>query len=138
MSKSPFLNGAINLFLILVCLGTFRPAWAEEPLVLTPKDSGRTLTLTVGQRFVVDLNLGAGHHVVAPEFDPFILTLVGQSMQSTSGPKGASSRVIYEFLVRQGGQTELVIAAKGAGNEEGKPEPLLKVKIVASGGGRAV
>jgi hypothetical protein len=113
-------------------------AWAEEPLVLTQKDSGRTLTVTVGQRLVVDLNLGSGHHVVAPEFDPSILTLVGQSMQSTSGPQGASSRVVYEFLVRQGGQTQLVIAAKGAGNQEGKSEPLLKVKIVATGGGRAV
>jgi hypothetical protein len=115
-----------------------RLAWAAEPLVLTQKDSGRSLTLAVGQSFVVDLNLGAGHHVIAPEFDPFVLTLVGQSMQSTSGPKGSSSRVVYEFIVRQAGRTELVIAAKGAGGKEGKPEPLLKVKIVATGGGRAV
>ena len=113
-------------------------AWAAEPLVLTQKDSGRTLTLTVGQRFVVDLNLGAGHYVVAPEFDPSILSLVGQSMQSTSGPKGASSRVVYEFLIRQGGQTDLVIAVKDSGNGKEKPKPLLKVKIVSSGGGQAV
>jgi hypothetical protein len=91
MQKSRLLNGAISILLILVCLGTIGLAWAGEPLVLTQKDSGKTLTLTVGQRFVADLNLGSGHHVVAPEFDPWILTLVGQSMQSTSGPKGASS-----------------------------------------------
>jgi hypothetical protein len=138
MQKSRLLNGAISILLILVGLGTIVPAWAEKPLVLTQKDSGRTLTLTVGQRFAVDLNLGSGHHVVSPEFDPSILTLAGQSMQSISGPKGASSRVVYEFLVRQGGQTELVIASKGGGNQEGKSEPLLKVKIVATGGGRAV
>lgn len=138
MQKSRLLNGAISLLLILACLGTIGLAWAGEPLVLTQKDSGKTLTLTVGQRFVVDLNLGSGHHVVAPEFDPWILTLVGQSMQSTSGPKGASSRVVYEFLVRQGGQTELVIATKGDGNQGGKSQPLLKVKIVASGGGQGV
>jgi hypothetical protein len=117
---------------LAMCAGL---AWAAEPLVLTQKDSGRTLTLSVGQRFVVDLNLGAGHHVIAPEFDPFVLTLMGQSMQSTSGPKGASSRLVYQFMVRQAGQTELVIASKGAG---GKAEPLLKVKVVAHGGGRAV
>jgi len=138
MQKLHFLNRTISLLLILVCLGTIGLAWAAEPLVLTRKDTGRTLTLTAGQRFVVDLNLGEGHYVLAPEFDPFVLTLVGQSMQSTSGPKGSSSRVVYEFMVRQAGQTELVIAAKGDGGKEGKPEPLLKVKIVATGGGRAV
>jgi hypothetical protein len=138
MQKSRFLSGLINFLLILVFFGMIGVAWAAEPLVLTQKDSGRTLTLTAGQRFAVDLNLGEGHHVLAPEFDPFVLTLLGQSMQSTSGPKGSSSRVVYEFLVRQGGQTELVISSKGGGSKEGKPEPILKVKIVASGGGRAI
>ncbi len=112
-------------------------AWAE-PLVLTEKDSGRTLTVRVGQRLVVDLSLGAGHQVVAPEFNPEILTLAGQSLQSVTGPQGASSRIIYEFLVRQGGQTDLVIAVRGAGKKEGESKPLLKVKIVASGGGTSV
>ena len=111
---------------------------ASPPLVLTEKDSGRTLTVTVGQRLVVDLKLGAGHHVVAPEFNPWVLTLAGQSLQSTSGPQGASSRVIYEFFVRQGGQTDLVIAVKASGNGKEKSKPLLKVKIVASGGGQRV
>lgn len=113
-------------------------AWAAGPLTLTQKDSGKTFTVVVGQRLVVDLSLGAGHYVVAPEFDPFILTLAGQSMQSTSGPQGASSRVVYEFLVRQSGRTELVIAARGSGNQGDKPAPLLKVMIVATGGGQGV
>lgn len=126
------------LWLVVVYAISAGVSWGEEPLVLTQKDSGKTVTVTVGQRLRVDLNLGPGHHVVAPEFDPSILALVGQSMQSTSGPKVASSRVVYEFLVRQGGQTDLVIAAKGDGNQEGKSEPLLKVKIVASGGGQTI
>jgi len=113
-------------------------AGAAEPLVLTRKDSGSAMTLPVGQRFTVDLDLGAGHHVVAPEFNPAVLTLLGQSMQSTSGPKGSASRVVYQFMVRQVGQTELVIAARGEEGQAGKPEPLLKVKIVASGGGRSI
>jgi hypothetical protein len=120
---------------LTLCAGL---AWAAGPLVLTRKDSGRTLTLAAGQRFTVDLNLGEGHHVIAPEFDPFVLTLVGQSVTSTSGPKGATSRVVYQFMVRQAGQTELVIATKGASGKGEKPEPLLKVKIEATGGGRAV
>jgi hypothetical protein len=138
MQKTGWQKRVIIGLVVAVLVISAGLARAKEPLVLTQKDSGRTLTLAAGQRFAVDLNLGAGHHVIAPEFDPFVLTLVGQSMQSTSGPKGASSRVVYQFMVRQAGQTELVIAARGSGNQEGKPEPLLKVKIVATGGGRAV
>jgi hypothetical protein len=108
-------------------------AWAE-PLVLTAKDSGRTLNLRVGQRLVVDLKLGPGQQHIAPEFNPEVLTLVGQSLQSMTGPQGASSRIVYEFVVQQAGQTDLVVAVKGSGNREGQSKPLLKVKIVASGG----
>ena len=138
MQKPGWQNKVIIGLVLVVFATCVGLAWAAEPLVLTQKDSGRTLTLSAGQRFVVELNLGAGHHIVAPEFDPFVLTLVGQSVQSISGPKGASSRVVYQFMVRQAGQTKLVIAVKGAGGKEGKSEPLLKVKIVATGGGRAV
>jgi hypothetical protein len=111
---------------------------AAAALVLTQKDSGRTVTVAVGQGLKVDLNLGGGNNVVAPEFDPVVLTLVGQSMQSVIGPQGSSARIVFDFVVRQAGQTHLVITAKGAGGQEGKPEPLLKVKIVATGGGQAV
>ena len=138
MQKPGWQNKVIIGLVLVVFATCVGFAWAAEPLVLTQKDSGRTLTLSAGQRFVVELNLGAGHHIVAPEFDPFVLTLVGQSVQSISGPKGASSKVVYQFMVRQAGQTKLVIAGKGAGGKEGKSEPLLKVKIVATGGGRAI
>ena len=52
MQKSRVQNRAISLLLTLLCLGAIGLAWAAEPLILTPKDSGKTLTLTVGrQRF---------------------------------------------------------------------------------------
>jgi hypothetical protein len=87
---------------------------------------------------VVDLQLGAGQHVVFPEFDAEILNLVGQSLQSTAGSQGASSRIIYQFFVRQTGQTDLVVDVKGSEKEGDKSKPLLKVKILASGGGRTI
>ncbi|MFW6123242.1 MAG: hypothetical protein ACOC6L_03290 [Thermodesulfobacteriota bacterium] len=112
-------------------------AWAK-PLVLTAKDSGRTVTVGVGQSLVVDLELGGGQHVAAPEFDAAILNLVGQSLQSTTGPQGASSRIVYQFLVRRAGRTDLVIDLKNSGEKGARSKPLLKVKIVASGGGRTI
>jgi hypothetical protein len=138
MQKLRLLNRVTCLWLLAVFFSTIGLAWAAAPLTLTEKDSGKTLTLPVGQQLVVDLRLGAGQYVLAPEFDPSVLALVGQSLQSTSGPQGASSRVVYEFLVQQGGQTELVIAAKGSGDKEGQTAPLLKVKIMAIGGGERV
>ena len=138
MRKLRLQNGATILLLMAVFFAASGPAWGDEPRVLTAKDSGKTLTVPVGKRLVVDLNLGAGQYVLAPEFDSSVLALVGQSLTSISGSQGASARVVYEFLVRQGGQTELVISARGEGKKEGQPEPLLKVKILAIGGGEGV
>lgn len=128
----------IFLWLVFLSYGAVAGVAKGDPLVLTTKDSGRTVTVRVGQSLVVDLQLGAGQHAVAPEFSAEILALVGQSLQSTTGPQGVSTRIIYQFVVRQAGQTDLVIDARGSGEKGGKSKPLLKVKIVASGGGRTI
>jgi hypothetical protein len=138
MENSWLRNRATILCLTIILYGASAGLAWSEPLVLTEKDSGRTVTVRVGQRLVVDLSFGAGQRVITPEFNPRILTLVGQSLQSTTGSQGASSRLIYEFLVQQGGQTDLSIAVKGSGKKEGQPKALLKVKIVASGAGQSI
>jgi hypothetical protein len=138
MHRAWLKNRAMILWLAVVCYGPLAGlAWAG-PLVLTEKDSGRTLTVGVGQTLVVDLRLDAGHHVVVPEFNPLILSLVGQSLQSITGSQGASSRITYSFIVQQGGQTDLVIAGKGTGKKAGQSKALFKVKIVATGGGQSI
>jgi len=135
MNRLSLLTGAVFFCLAAAWLTAAAGAAGSGPLILTEKDSGRTLTVTVGQTLVVDLKLGAGPHQLAPEFNPEVLTLVGQSLQSMSGPQGSSSRIVYEFLVRQGGRTDLVVGAKGPGDQKEQPRPLLKVTIVATGGG---
>lgn len=131
----------VNRVWMLVWLGI--PLWwaatglAAAPLVLTAKDSGKTLTVAVGQRLTVDLKLTKEQQVVAPEFDPFVLTLLGQSLQSSFGTEGTSTRVVYEFVVRQAGRTDLVISVTEA-TKKGQAQPLLKVKIVAGGGGEMI
>jgi len=114
------------------------PALTADPLVLTAKDSGRTLNLSVGERLVVNLNLGPGQHLISPAFNPEVLTLIGQSLQSMTTPKGASTRVVYEFAVQQAGQTDLVVAVKGAQSATGQEKPFFKVKIIAAGGGARI
>lgn len=113
-------------------------AAAPKPIVIKEKDSGKTFTVQVGQRLVVDLKLKGGQQVVTPEFNPQILAMVGQSLQSSLGAKGAVARVVFQFIVRQGGRTDLVVAVKRSEEKPGKPKELLKVKIVASGGGQVV
>ena len=79
MRTSRFGIGAISLCLAAMLAYAAGPAWAA-PLVVTGKDNGKTLTLPVGQELVVDLNLGAGQYVLAPDFDASILALMGQSI----------------------------------------------------------
>jgi hypothetical protein len=126
--------GVIGLMLAALLAGT---AWGA-PLTVTGKDNGKTLTVPVGQQLVVELNLGAGQYLVAPEFDAAILALLGQSLTSTSGPKGSSSRVVYTFLVKHPGRSDIVISARHTDKEGSRLEPVLSVKIVATGGGVGV
>ena len=137
MRMSRFGIGVISLCLAAMLACAAGPAWGA-PLVVTGKDNGKTLTLPVGQELVVDLNLGAGQYVLAPEFDAAILALMGQSMTSTSGPQGSSSRVVYTFMVKAPGRTDVAITTRGSEKKGSEPEPLLKVKIVATGGGLGV
>lgn len=101
------------------------------PLVLTEKDSGKTINVKLGQRFTVNLILKDEAEMVAPEFDLWILSLLGQTMKSTSGKQGSSAQVSYNFQVRKVGQTYLVIPVKISKDNTGRNQDLLKVKIVA-------
>ncbi|MGQ9687472.1 MAG: hypothetical protein ACUVXF_01595 [Desulfobaccales bacterium] len=138
MKRLPRSNWLVFLWLAALW-GAVSTGWAATgSAVLTAKDSGRTLTLRVGERVVVDLNLGPGQHLISPEFDPEVLALIGQSLQSITTAKGASSRVVYEFVVQQAGQTDLVVAVTGTPSEARQAKPLLKVKIIAASGGATV
>lgn len=107
---------------------------ASSPLIITAKDSGKTLSVKVGQRLTVDLRLEGNDVVVAPEFDPVKLILLGQSLQSSSGPQGSSVRVRYEFEVRKSGETDLIIPVKASGERSSLAKPLLKIHLVVATG----
>lgn len=124
---------------LLILAGVLLPVWlmwaaeAPEPLMLTAKDNGRTVSVAVGQSFTVALQLTGGQQVLTPEYDPQILALQGQSLQTAIGPEGTVSQVAYQFVVLKVGTTDLVIGRKtGRSAEPGKP--YLKVRIVAGTG----
>ena len=139
MTKAKF-RWTILLVWLGIMLGTLQLGLAStmKPIVIKEKDNGKTFTVQVGQILVVDLSLEGGHQVVTPEFNSEILAMVGQSLQSSFGTKGPRARVVFQFIVRQGGQTDLVVATKGPEEKPDKPKALLKVKIVATGGGEMV
>lgn len=107
---------------------------AAASLVITAQDSGKTFTVQVGQRLTVNLSLTGDSQVVAPEFNPEVLTILGQSLESSFGPQGSAVRVSYELVVLKEGQTDLVIGVKSPKDKSGRGKPYLKVKIVAGRG----
>ncbi len=82
----------------------------------------------------MDLRLEGNDVVVAPEFDPVKLILLGQSLQSSSAPQGSSVRVRYEFEVRKSGETDLIIPVKASGERSSLAKPLLKIHLVVATG----
>lgn len=126
-------TGLVLAGLAVMLLGAL-VAWAEsDPLVITPKDNGRTLRLPVGQKFTAEVTLEGDEQVVVPQFDPFILSSGLVTQKSTAGPQGTIVKVIYNLTVKKEGRTDLIIPVKGSGKLS-KPKPKLKVKIMATPG----
>jgi len=126
---------AVLACLAALLLGTAAGA-QPPPLTLTGQDSGKTVTLTPGQRLTVDLKLAGNVAVVAPEFDLAILILRVQNLQSTSTPQGSSVKLKYEFEARKAGETDLVIPAKTSQERSGPGKPLFKIHVVVTPGRR--
>jgi hypothetical protein len=129
---------AVLVWLGVVLLGSGTGLTLPPQLTITGNDSGKTFSVTVGQRLTVDLHIEGDFQRMTPEFDPLILALLGQSLKSFTGRQGQeiSVQVTYEFVVRKEGQTDLTILMKGFGEKIGQARPYLKVKIVASPGQR--
>jgi hypothetical protein len=138
MNKALGRMAVVLVWLGVVLLGADAGPTSPSQLTITSKDSGKTFSVTVGQRLTVDLHIEGGFQGMTPEFDPAILALLGQSLKSFTGPQGPgiSVQVTYEFVVRKEGQTDLTILMKGSGEKIGQAKPYLKVKIVASPGKR--
>lgn len=124
-----------RMMLAVLCLAALlwpSTGWTQgQPVVITQKDKGRTFTVKVGQKLVVDLRHpgDGGYDVLSPKYDGKVLKLLGQRRKPRKDPRlmGDFGRVIYEFTGLKAGQTDLVIPIKR--HWEKHPKDYLKVKI---------
>jgi inhibitor of cysteine peptidase len=96
----------------LVVGATSAPAGGVMPnpsVALTDQDSGRTITLHVGQSCTVSLfeNATAGYRWAIDSIDPHLLEGTEAASAYSSGAVGSGGRVAWTFIARAPGTTVL-------------------------------
>jgi predicted secreted protein len=114
------------------------PGWTNiSPKIhtFTEKDQGRTLSLRVGEKLVLNLRNPAsgGYNIVTPVYDPHILKLVSRK---DIPPKPAPVRklgdfgqIIFEWEAIDAGETDLTVNISREWEVKKQPLEYLKVKI---------
>ena len=85
---------------------------APAALTLTEKDSGRTVTLKVGETLVLNLRNPAsgGYNVLPPAFDDKILTFMyRRDLAPKKALPGDFGRLEFAWQARQAGDTEVTV-----------------------------
>jgi len=100
-------------------------------LVITKKENGRTIQVSVGQKITVNLRDpgGGGYNFLTPEHDQGILKMVKERHLPRAEPPrlGDFGRQVYEFKAVKEGQTTLVVPIKRPWEKQS--ETYLKVTI---------
>jgi predicted secreted protein len=103
------------------------------PLVLTEQDTGRTVSLKVGERLILDLRNPAsgGYSEIAPDYDHAVLQLISRKPvppEAATQPRlGDFGRIILIWQARSPGETALLVRISRPW-EKGK-SPLVYVKL---------
>ena len=134
MQKFRLQEATIIIWLAAIWLVAATGTARAEPLDLTDKDNGRTVTVQVGQNLTVNLRHpgSGGYSFLAPEFDRTVLKLVEGHRLPASEPRrmGDFGRMVYEFQALRAGQTPLIIPIKRPWEKE--PQTYLRVTIQVS------
>ena len=106
--------------------------------VLTEKDSGRTVTLKVGERLRLNLRNPAsgGYTVLTTAYDAKILTLLSrQDIPPAGGPTpltGDFGRIEFVWEAREPGETEVTVNIAREWEKAKPPEQFVKIRVRVS------
>ncbi len=108
-------------------------------LTLTEADSGRTVTLKVGETLVLNLrNPGSGgYNVLPPVYDGEILALLSRKdIPPEKRPQplmGDFGRIEFTWEARQPGATEVTVNIARPWEQTKPPEQFVKIRVRVSG-----
>ena len=105
---------------------------ASADLTLTEKDSGRLVTLKVGETLLLNLrNPGSGgYSVLPPVYDGGILTLRSRrDLPPTQSRPGDFGRIEMVWQARQAGDTEVTVNIARPWEKHKSPEQFLKIRV---------
>jgi predicted secreted protein len=128
--------------LILACLLAVlifpaAPVQAAPPTVytLTEMDSGREITLKVGEQLLLNLrNPGSGgYNVLPPVFNADILTFLSRRDVAPNKPlPGDFGRLEFAWQARQPGETEVTVNIARPWEKDKPPEQFVKIRVRVS------
>ena len=99
---------------------------------LTEKDSGRTVTMKVGETLVLDLRNPAsgGYNVLPPAFDDKILTFMyRRDLAPQKALPGDFGRLEFAWQGRQAGDTEVTVNIARPWEKTTPPERFMKIRV---------
>jgi len=108
---------------------------APAEVTLTEMDSGRTVTLQVGEKLLLNLrNPGdGGYNVLPPIFDAAILTFLSRRDLPPRQPRpGDFGRLEFTWQARQPGETVVTINIARPWEKAKAPEQYVKIRVRVS------
>ena len=108
---------------------------APAAVTLTEKDSGRTVTLKVGESLVLNLRNPAsgGYNVLPPALDDKILTFMyRRDLAPKKALPGDFGRLEFTWQARQPGDTEVTVNIARPWEKDKPPEQFVKIRVIVS------
>lgn len=116
----------------LILPGSPIQAASSNTLTLTEKDSGRTVTLKVGEKLLLNLrNPGSGgYNVLPPAFDAEILAFLHRrDIPPTQSMPGNFGRIEFAWEARKPGDTEVAVNIARPWEKDKPPEQFVKIRV---------
>ncbi len=133
MIRSLFVPLLLGGFLVMSVMLSATTSQADlATLSLTEADTGRTVTLKVGEKLLLNLrNPGSGgYNVLPPVYDGELLTLLSRrEVPPTKTKLGFFGRIEFVWQARQAGDTEVTINIARPWEKNTPPQQFFKIRV---------